>query len=81
MEQTMWGPAVFTTPGFAGFVLALPLAACALWRARKVSWWAPASVAAGFAAFMLSNVTWWGCAITTVCFGIFSIALAKATKP
>ncbi len=31
-----------------GFVLALPLAAVALWRAGKASWWAPVSVVAGY---------------------------------
>jgi hypothetical protein len=80
IQDTMWGPAVFTTPGMIGFVLALPLAAVALWRAGKVSWWAPASVVAGFAAFFLSGITWWGCAITTVCFAVFSVALARATR-
>jgi hypothetical protein len=80
MQDTMWGPAVFTTPGMVGFVLALPLAAVALWRAGKVSWWAPASVVAGFAAFILSGITWWGCAITTVCFTVFAVALARATS-
>ena len=81
MQDTMWGPAVFTTPGLVGFVLALPLAAVALWRAGKVSWWAAASVLAGFAAFTLSGITWWGCAITTLCFAVFSVALARATRP
>ena len=46
-------------------MLALPLAAFALWRAGLVRWWAPAPVVAGFVGFMVSNVTWWGCAITT----------------
>jgi hypothetical protein len=81
IQDTMWGPAVFTTPGMVGFVLALPLAAVALWRAGKVFWWAPASVVAGFAAFFLSGITWWGCAITTLCFTVFSVALSRATRP
>ena len=80
IQDTMWGPAVFTTPGMVGFVLALPLAAVALWRAGKASWWAPTSVVAGFAAFILSGITWWGCLITTACFAVFSVALARATR-
>jgi hypothetical protein len=81
IQQTMWGLRVFTTPGMVGFVLALPLAAVALWRAGKASRWAPLSVVGGLAAFMLSNVTWWGCLITTACLTVFSVALARATRP
>ena len=81
MGATMWGIPVFTAPGILGLVLALPLASAALWRAGLVRWWAPLSVVAGFAAFMLSNVTWWGCAITTVCMTVFAVALERATRP
>jgi hypothetical protein len=81
MGHTMWGPAAFTLPGMVGFMLALPLAALALWRAGLVRWWAPLSVLAGYGAFMLSNVMWWGCAITTVCFAVFAVALERATRP
>jgi hypothetical protein len=77
----MWGIPVFTLPGIAGLLLALPLTAITLWRAGLVRWWALLSVLAGFAAFMFSNVLWWGCAITTVCFAVFSVALARATGP
>jgi hypothetical protein len=77
----MWGVPVFTLPGILGLVLALPLTAVTLWRAGLVRWWAPLSVVAGFVAFTFSNVMWWGCAITTICFAVFSIALAKATAP
>lgn len=80
MERTMWGPPVFVVPGLVGFLLGLPLAALALWRAGLVRWWAPLSVFAGYAAFMLSNVTWWGCVITTVCFAVFAWALERATR-
>lgn len=77
----MWGLPVFAVPGLLGLVLALPLAALALWRAGLVRWWAPASVVAGFLAFTVSNITWWGCAITTVFFTVFAVALARATRP
>ena len=80
MQDTMWGPAAFTIPGMIGFMLALPLATIALWRAGVVRWWAFAAVVGGYAAFMFSNVMWWGCAITTVCFTVFAFALAKGTK-
>ena len=39
-----------------------------------------ATVVAGFAAFMASGVTWWGCGLTTVCFTVFAYALARATR-
>lgn len=77
----MWGVDVFRLPGIAGLMLALPLTALTLWRAGLVKWWAIVPVLAGFLAFMLSNVMWWGCVLTTVCFAAFSVILAKATKP
>lgn len=75
----MWGIPVFTTPGIVGLMLALPLTAATLWRAGLVRWWAFAAVVAGFLAFMLSGVTWWGCVGTTLFFAIFSVALARGT--
>lgn len=39
MTQTVWGPIAFTVPGMIGFMVALPLAALALWRAGRVRWW------------------------------------------
>jgi len=77
----MWGVVAFTTPGVVGLMLALPLTALTLWRAGLARWWAIVPVLAGFAAFTLSGVTWWGCAITTVCFAGFSLVLARATSP
>jgi hypothetical protein len=81
MGELMWGVPWFTTPGIAGLMLALPLTAITLWRAGLASWWALAAVVAGFLAFMLSNVMWWGCVITTVCFAVFAVALHRATDP
>lgn len=81
MAETMWGPQVFAAPGIVGLVLALPLAAVALWRAGLVRWWAPMAVVAGFAALMVSNVMWWGCVLTTVCFTVFAVAVERATRP
>lgn len=81
MSEVMWGIPWFTTPGLVGFMLALPLTAITLWRARLASWWALVAAVAGFLAFMLSNVMWWGAAITTLCFAVFSVALHRATDP
>ncbi len=80
MSETMWGVPYFALPGLVGFVLALPLAVVALWRAGLVRWWAFVAVVAGYVAFTLSNVTWWGCTITTGCFVVLSVALARATR-
>ena len=71
---------MLTLSGIVGLFLALPLAAMAMWRAQIARWWALAWVLAGFAAFILSKVMWWGCLITTACFAVFSVALARATR-
>jgi hypothetical protein len=81
MTGTMWGAAALAMPGMIGFMLALPLAALSLWRAALVRWWAPVSVVAGYAAFLLSGVMWWGCAITAVSFTVFAVAVERATRP
>lgn len=81
MSEVMWGIPWFTTPGLVGFMLALPLTAITLWRARLATWWALVAAVAGFLAFMLSNVMWWGAAITTLCFAVFAVALHRATDP
>ena len=81
MEATMWGVQALVAPGIIGFLLALPIAALAVWRAGLVRWWAPVAVLGGYAAFMFSNVTWWGCVITTVCFSVFAVAIARGTSP
>jgi len=81
MGATMWGVPVFTLPGIIGLALALPLAAAALWRAGLVRWWAPVAVIAGFAAFILSSVMWWGCLITTAFLTVFAVAIERATRP
>ena len=79
MDQ-MWGIPVMTLPGMICLALALPLTAITLMRAGLCRWWALAAVVAGFAAFMGSGVTWWGCLVTTACFTVFAYALARATR-
>lgn len=78
--EAMWAVPVFTSPGIVGFFLSLPLTALTLWRAGLTGPWAVLPVLAGLAAFVGSNVLWWGCAITTVCFAVFSVVLARATR-
>ena len=77
---TMWGVPAFAVPGTAGFLLALPLAAVAAWRGGVVRWWAPPAVVAGYAAFMVSNVTWWGCLLTAAFFSVFAVAVERGTR-
>jgi hypothetical protein len=77
----MWGVPAFAVPGVVAFALSLPLTAITLWRAGLARWWSLVAVLAGFAAFTLSGITWWGCALTTLCFAVFSVALARATEP
>lgn len=81
MDATMWAVPAFAAPGAAGFLLALPLAALALWRAGLVRWWAPAAAFGAIGAFsLLSSVELWGAWITPVCLGVFAVALARATS-
>jgi hypothetical protein len=79
--ETMWAIPVFTTPGILGLFLALPLTALTLWRAGLARWWALVPIVAGYAAFIGSGITWWGCALMTACFAAFSVLLARATRP
>ncbi len=79
MTETMWGVAAFTIPGMLGFLLALPLATVALWRGGVVRWWAIVAVVAGYVSFTVSNVSWWGCVITTLCFAVLALELARGT--
>ena len=79
--ESMWGIPIFTTPGVVGLLLALPLTALTLWRAGLARWWVIVPVAAGYAAFIGSGITWWGCALMTLCFTAFAVLLARATRP
>ncbi|GAB2671984.1 hypothetical protein [Kribbella swartbergensis] len=81
IEDTMWGAGVLAVPGIAGLMLALPVAAVAAWRGGIVRWWAPLAVVAGFLAFSISGVMWWGCVITTAFFAVFAYEVARGTRP
>ena len=78
--STMWGVKGFVLPGLPTLALALPLAAAALWRARRVRWWSFAATVAAFVVFLASNVTWWGTVLTTVFLTVFAVSLFHATK-
>ena len=80
IADVSWGMPIFQLPGFAGLALALPIAVFALWRGRVVHWWAPLSVIAAFAAFMISYATWPGCVVATACLTVLSVALARGTR-
>jgi hypothetical protein len=75
--EKQWGLAVMAVPGFAGLLLALPLAAIAAWRAALLSWWGPASVIAGMAAFIGFDATLVGNVLLTIAFAIFAAALTR----
>lgn len=78
--ESMWGLPVFGIPGVLGLLLSLPLIAGALWRAGVIRWWAFAAVLAGQAAFMLSDIAWWNCALMTVFFTVFAVGLERGTR-
>jgi hypothetical protein len=75
--EEQWGLAVMAVPGFAGLVLALPLAAIAAWRAAQLSWWGPVAVIAGMATFIGFDATLPGNVLLTVAFAIFAAALRR----
>jgi hypothetical protein len=75
--QQQWGFAVMALPGFAGLLLAFPLAAIAAWRAGLLPWWAVAAVIAGKVAFLGFNVTLPGNILLAVCFAVFTLAAAR----
>jgi hypothetical protein len=81
MFATMWGVKGFVIPGMVGFMLALPLATIALWRARLVRWWAFAAVLGAYAAFLVSGARVWGAAISLVLLCVFAFAIARASSP
>jgi hypothetical protein len=75
--EEQWGLAVMAAPGFAGLLLALPLAAIAAWRAGLMSWWGPSSVIAGKVAFIAFDATLPGNLLLTLAFAIFAVALGR----
>lgn len=68
---------VMAGTGTIGFILSLPLAAVAAWRAGLLPAWAPASVVVGLLAFAISGPTWPGTVLMTLAFGVFAVTLAR----
>jgi hypothetical protein len=79
--EAAWSIPVFIAPGIVGMFLGLPLAMMTLWRAGLARWWGFAAAVAAMAAFVLSNATWPGTVLATLCLGVVSLAFARATDP
>jgi hypothetical protein len=72
-----WGFIVMQGSGFAGLLLALPLAAVAAWRAGLMPWWVAAVVVVGEGAFLGLGVTLPGNILFTAALGVLSFAIAR----
>ena len=66
--------------GMAGFVLGLPLAIAAQWRAGRMRWWALAATIAAYVAFFVGGATWWSCMLAAGCLGVLAFAVARSTR-
>lgn len=73
--EEMWGLAVIGGTATLGFILSLPIAAAAAWRAGLVRWWAPAAIVAGQAAFFATSATLSGTIAMMAAFAALSTAL------
>jgi hypothetical protein len=78
--ESFWGFAAIMAPGGPAFVLALPLAAIAAWRAGILAWWGALAAVAGVAAFMGGGAMLVGNSILAAAFFILSLALARMTS-
>lgn len=76
--EDMWGLAVMAGTGTVGFLLCLPVAALAAWRAGLLRWWGALAPIAGIGAGLFAvgaNVPGW--ALMTVGFAVLSVGLAR----
>jgi hypothetical protein len=80
MMGSMWGPRGFMVAGLGGFVLGLPVAVVAQWRAGRMRWWAPLAVLGALAGLTLSSGAWWGSAAAALFLAVFAVALARTTR-
>lgn len=74
----MWGLSVMGLTGMVGFLLCVPVAALAAWRAGLLRWWGAVAPLAGIVAGMMvlgANVPGW--AVTTAGFLVLSVGLAR----
>ena len=78
--EAMWGPMVFVGPGLPCLVIALPLAALALWRAGRAPWWGIVAAVAGIAALAVSNLSAPGAAVAILAHLGVAAAFVRATR-
>lgn len=79
--ESMWGPAVMAGSGIVGFLLCLPVAALAAWRAGILRWWGALAPIAGIGlGMMLVGANLLGWALVTVGFAVLSVGLARGTR-
>ena len=77
----MWGLAVMGGSGTIGFLLCLPVAALAAWRAGLIAWWVAVAPVAGIVLGLMvigANVPGW--VVTTLGFAVLSVGLARGTR-
>jgi hypothetical protein len=82
--EDMWALLALFMTGALPFVLALPMATLAAWRAGVLPWWGPAAATAGIGGgFFLIGANVPGALVLTAGFLVLSIALARteATVP
>lgn len=80
--DAMWGPLVMGGSGIVGFLLCLPIAALAAWRAGILRWWGALAPTAGIGIGLMlvgANVAGWG--LVTIGFAVLSVGLARGTRP
>lgn len=78
MDHTMWGVGAMYVPGYVAFLVALPLFAIAMWRARRLQWWAPVASVVAIAAYSASGASVWGAAVATVALLALTVGLARS---
>lgn len=78
--QPMWGLQVMAGTGMVGFLLCLPVAALAAWRAGLLRWWGALAPIAGIGLGLMvvgANPAGWG--LLTLGFAVLSFGLARGT--
>ena len=77
----MWGLGVLAGSGTIGFLLCLPVAVLAAWRAGVLRWWAAVApiLGLGVGLFVLgANVPGW--ALMTAGYAVLSVGLARGWR-
>lgn len=76
--SSMWGLGVLASTGAVGFLLCLPVAVLAAWRAGLLSWWGAAAPVVGVVAgFLAVGANPAGAALLTAGFTVLSLALTR----